>query len=263
MWVGWFFLNVPIILCTFPFPSMAAQTLGKQSMLTTPTLVMDLLDYIWPASFYEPVGSPLHFAFQTKEWYIQKYNDPIVQWSVETAAGHDSWMGLFMHLEAYFLLPTVLYGIYRLVVQRRGTSGCDELLFLVYALEVAFTTLICIYDTGFLDESVYSPEIKHELQYQVYAAWAVLRKSTAFTWGILPSDFGASHTRSHRHGFPHPGPHQGRGCCADGEEVAIVVCHEPRRRPQATNQNARNMETCIEGAQKPAHAVSPNMQHTN
>ncbi|KAH6619101.1 transmembrane protein 6/97 [Chaetomium sp. MPI-SDFR-AT-0129] len=150
VWVGWFFLNLPIIF------------------------FMDLLDYIWPASLYEPVGSPLHFAFQMKEWYIQKYNDPIVQWSVETASGHDSWMGLFMHLEAFFLLPTVLYGIYRLVVQRRGTSGCDELLFLVYALEVAFTTLICIYDTGFLDEAVYSAEIKHELQYQVYAAWAVL-----------------------------------------------------------------------------------------
>jgi hypothetical protein len=137
---------------------------------------MDLLDYMWPAWLYEPVGSPLHAAFEMKAWYIGKYNDPIVQWTAETASGHDSWMGLFMHLEFFFLLPTVLYGIYRLAVQRRGTSGCDELLFLVFALEVAFTTLICIYDTSFLDEAVYPAAIKNELQFQLYAPWCIIRK---------------------------------------------------------------------------------------
>ncbi|KAL2145704.1 hypothetical protein VTI28DRAFT_6579 [Corynascus sepedonium] len=150
VWIGWFFMQLPIIL------------------------FMDLLDYIWPASLYEPAGSPLHAAYQLKEWYIQKYNDPIVQWSAETASVHDSWMGLFMHLEAFFLLPTVLYGLYRLVVQRRGTSGCDELLLFTYALEVAFTTLVCIYDTSFLDETLYPPAIKHEMQFQLYGPWFVL-----------------------------------------------------------------------------------------
>ncbi|KAK4040625.1 transmembrane protein 6/97 [Parachaetomium inaequale] len=150
VWMGWFFLQLPIIL------------------------FMDLLDYMWPAWLYEPTGAPLHAAYEMKEWYIQTYNDPIVQWSAETASGHDSWMGLFMHLEFFFLLPTVLYGIYRLAVQRRGTSGGDELLFLVYALEVAFTTFVCIYDTGFLDEAVYPAAVKRELQFQLYAPWFVL-----------------------------------------------------------------------------------------
>jgi hypothetical protein len=151
---------------------------------------MDLLDYMWPAWLYEPAGAPLHAAFEMKEWYIQKYNDPIVQWSAETASGHDSWMGLFMHLEFFFLLPTVLYAIYRLAVQRRGTSGGDELLFLVYALEVAFTTLICIYDTGFLDEAVYPAAVKRELQFQLYAPWFVLRKCLpqAVHWNHPVSD---------------------------------------------------------------------------
>ena len=137
---------------------------------------MDLLEFIWPAWAYEPAGAPLHAAYSVKQWYIQKYNDPIVQWSPESAAGHDSWMGLFLYLEAFFLLPTVLYGVYRLVVQRRGTSACDELLFLVYAFEVAFTTLICIYDTLYWDSAVYSAELKREMQLQLYGPWFLIRK---------------------------------------------------------------------------------------
>ncbi|KAK3905985.1 hypothetical protein C8A05DRAFT_30141 [Staphylotrichum tortipilum] len=149
-WMGWFLMQVPLIF------------------------FMDLLEFIWPAWAYEPVGAPLHAAYSVKQWYIQKYSDPIVQWSPETATGHDSWMGLFLYLEAFFLLPTVLYGVYRLVVQRRGTSATDELLFLVYALEVAFTTLICIYDTFYWDNAVYSAELKREMQLQLYGPWFLI-----------------------------------------------------------------------------------------
>ncbi len=137
---------------------------------------MDLLEFLWPAWAYEPVGAPLHAAYSLKQWYIQKYNDPIVQWSPESAAGHDSWMGLFLYFEAFFLLPTVLYGVYRLALQRRGTSATDELLFLVYALEVAFTTLVCIYDTLYWDSAVYSAELKREMQLQLYGPWFLIRK---------------------------------------------------------------------------------------
>lgn len=148
---------------------------------------MDLLEFIWPAWAYEPAGAPLHAAYSVKQWYIQKYNDPIVQWSPESAAGHDSWMGLFLYLEAFFLLPTVLYGVYRLVVQRRGTSACDELLFLVYALEVAFTTLICIYDTFYWDNAVYSAELKREMQLQLYGPWFLIRKHPMLPLSPSPS----------------------------------------------------------------------------
>jgi hypothetical protein len=152
--------------------------------------VMDLLDFIWPAWVYQLEGAPLHAAYKMKEWYIGKYNDPIVQWTPETASGHDSWMGLFMQLEFAFLLPTVVYGIYRLGVQRRGTSGADELLFLVYAIEVALTTLICIFDVSFWDAAVYSAELKRELQVQLYGPWCLVRKSLpcVTALGIFPSD---------------------------------------------------------------------------
>ncbi|KAK4130485.1 hypothetical protein BT67DRAFT_390840 [Trichocladium antarcticum] len=149
-WLGWFLLQIPLIL------------------------LIDLLEFLWPKWVYEPAGAPLHFIFALKEWYIQTYNDPIVQWTVETAAGHDSWMGLFLRVEFVFLLPTVLYAVYRLGVQRRGTSGADELLFMVYALEVAFTTLVCIYDSFYWDDAVYSAELKRTFLVQFYGPWCLI-----------------------------------------------------------------------------------------
>ncbi|KAL2148626.1 hypothetical protein VTH82DRAFT_2180 [Thermothelomyces myriococcoides] len=150
-WLGWFVMQLPLML------------------------FMDLLEFIWPASLYKPEGSPLHWAYAVKEWYVAEYKDPIVQWTAESAAGHDSWMGLFLYLEAAFLLPSVLYGLYRLgLASRRGTSVADELLFFVYALEVGFTTLVCIFDISFLDEATHPPALKREMQLQLYAPWLVI-----------------------------------------------------------------------------------------
>lgn len=128
---------------------------------------------------YEPAGAPLHLIYAAKEWYIKTYNDPIVQWSAETAAGHDNWMGLFMHVEVVFTLPVVLYAVYRFGIHHKGTSGADELLFLVYALEVAFTTLVCIHDVFYWDSAVYSAELKKTFLVQFYGPWFVIRKCTS------------------------------------------------------------------------------------
>lgn len=171
-WMGWFLMQVPVIFCR----SALHPALARTGTTADAPQVVDLLEFLWPAWAYEPAGAPLHAAFALKQWYIQKYNDPVVQWSPATAAGHDSWMGLFLYLEFAFLLPTVLYGVYRLAVQRRGTSGADELLFLVYALEVAFTTLVCIYDTLYWDPAVHPAELKREMQVQLYGPWLVVRK---------------------------------------------------------------------------------------
>lgn len=139
-----------------------------------------MLEYLYPTWVYEPAGAPLHAVHALKQWYIQMYNDPIVQWSPETASGHDNWMGFLLHAEFFFLLPTVLYALYRLAVQRRGTSGADELLFFVYALEVAFTTLMCIHDTYYLDDAVYSTDQKRALRFQFYGPWFVIRKCSVW-----------------------------------------------------------------------------------
>jgi len=148
--LGWFALQLPI------------------------TILIDLLDIIWPASFYEPAGSPLHLIYLAREWYIETFNDPSVQWSAETASDHDSWMGYFLYVEMIFILPTTAYGLYRLAVRRTGTSGADELLFLVYFLELAFTTSIYFNDSFYWDSNVYTTQIKNIIRYQFYGPWIVL-----------------------------------------------------------------------------------------
>ncbi|KAK4458331.1 transmembrane protein 6/97 [Cladorrhinum samala] len=147
LWMGWFYLQLPLIL------------------------LVDLLEFIYPETMYKPEGSPLHFAWKLHEFYISTYNDPIVQWSPQTAAQHDNWMGLFLHVEFLFLLPVVLWGLYRLGVQQNGTRGTDELLFFVYALEMAFTTLVCLHDTWYWDPTVYSDDLKWVFRSQLYGPW--------------------------------------------------------------------------------------------
>ena len=183
---------------------------------------MDLLEFLWPAWVYEPAGAPLHAVFAVKQEYIQKYNDPVVQWTPETASGHDSWMGLFLYLEFAFLLPTALYGIYRLGVQRRGTSGRDELLFLVYGLELSFTTLVCIYDSLYWDSAACSAELKRELQVQLYGPWLVIRKCPPRGSQDRPlsSPCTSGHWRR-RHGYPDPGPYQSCRCGLGSQKVSI------------------------------------------
>lgn len=85
-------------------------------------------------------------------------------------------MGLFLLLVFAFLLPTSLYGIYHLGLKRRGTSGADELLFLVYALEVAFTTLVSIFDSFYWDSAVYSAELKRTFLVQLYGPWCLVHE---------------------------------------------------------------------------------------
>ncbi|KAK4163145.1 hypothetical protein QBC43DRAFT_320051 [Cladorrhinum sp. PSN259] len=159
LWLAWFYAQLPIIL------------------------LIDLLEFIYPSNLYLPEGSTLHIFYKVKQWYIQTYNDPVVQWSTETASGHDSWMGLFLHFELLFLLPTTLWGLYRLGVQQKGTRGTDELLFFVYALEMAFTTAVCIHDTWYWDSSVYSESLKATLRWQFYAPFVIFPLIGAYDMG--------------------------------------------------------------------------------
>lgn len=87
-------------------------------------------------------------------------------------------MGLFLYIEFGFTLPVVLYAVYRLGFSHRskGTSGADELLFLVYGFETAFTTLVCFHDVFYWDESDYSAELKSTFKYNFFGPWIVMRQ---------------------------------------------------------------------------------------
>ncbi|KAK3352514.1 transmembrane protein 6/97 [Lasiosphaeria hispida] len=142
---------------------MAAQT-------ATQTLLVEF----YPKSLYELPGAPLHFAQLARLDYLAKYNDPIVQWSAETASGHDSWMGLFIVLEYSLALPVMLFTFYRFAIKRRGTSGAHELLLAAYGFETALATLVCIHDIFYWDETLYTLETKNTLIYSYYVPWLVV-----------------------------------------------------------------------------------------
>ena len=137
--------------------------------------VIDGLEF-YPSWVYEPRGSPLHIFYAAKQQYIAELNDPIAQWSQATASGHDSWMGLWIYLEWVVALPILLFTVYRLGVQRRGTSGAHELALLVYAFHTALTTLTCIHDVFYWDNAVYTAAVKNKILYQAYSPWLIVRK---------------------------------------------------------------------------------------
>lgn len=139
---------------------------------TSVAAFIDLLEY-WPQGLYIPPSSPLHIFHNLKTAYIAEFNDPIAQWSPKTASGHDSWMGFFAYWEMLFLLPVLLFTIYRLGIKRVGTSGQHELLLMLYSFETAFTTGVCIFDVFFWDRSVYTQEIRDKLVWQMYLPWVI------------------------------------------------------------------------------------------
>ncbi|KAK3398887.1 transmembrane protein 6/97 [Sordaria brevicollis] len=150
LWAAWFGLSIPVIL------------------------LIDALPH-YPSHLYLQPSSPLHPFHLLRQQYLLETNDPISQWSFSSSipGSHDSWIGLFMYFEFFFSLPVVLYGFYRLALAR-GTTGPQELLYLLYALETAFTTLICIHDVFYWDPAVYSPEIKRKMVVQYLGPWVLV-----------------------------------------------------------------------------------------
>lgn len=80
-----------------------------------------------------------------------------------------------MYLEFGFSLPVVLYGFYKLLTTKK-TSGGDELLYLVYALETALTTLVCIHDVAYWDPEEYTVEVRRKMVFQFLGPWFLVRE---------------------------------------------------------------------------------------
>ena len=183
----------------------------------------------------------MHFAYGAKQDYIAEFNDPIPQWSAATASGHDSWMGLFCHLEVIFALPIILFTIFRLGIQRKGTSGAHELAMMVYSFEAAFTTLTCMNDVLYWDNRIFPFPLKQKLLTNVYAPFFVIRKCRPLLMvPERPSDLQSVYHLL-RHGLPHSRPHQGSGCLADWKEDAVKTTRN-RDSEMESLQHAGNVQ---------------------
>jgi hypothetical protein len=134
---------------------------------------------LYPAHLHVPPSSPLHFLDRLRSFYISTYNDPIMQWTPDV--GHDNWIHLFFNLEMLFLLPTCMYAVYQHGVRadrKTGFTGAEELLYLVYAFQTAFTTFVCLNDVAYWDPAVYSASDKRMFVFGLYGPYFAIRKWT-------------------------------------------------------------------------------------
>ncbi|KLU91059.1 hypothetical protein MAPG_09582 [Magnaporthiopsis poae ATCC 64411] len=147
-WLAWFILQLLVIV------------------------FVDALQF-YPKSLYATEGSPLHALKRLHDYYVATYNDPIVQWELPGRP----WTRLFGLIEVGFQLPTAAYGVYLLSSSsssRRSVGYADEMLFFLYALETAFTTLVCVHDVAYWDDAVYSPQQKRVFWLQLYGPWLLI-----------------------------------------------------------------------------------------
>ncbi|CAK7237322.1 hypothetical protein SCUCBS95973_009920 [Sporothrix curviconia] len=160
IWLVWFGIQIPVILC------------------------VDAVEK-YPAWLVADAGAPLHFLHTFRQWYVATYRDPLIEWTParDAALGAGgSWMSLFLWIELTFTLPVVFYAVYRFASKlssklsskpatSASTTGPLELLLLVYALETALTTAVCIHDVGFWNPAVYSTADKNVFRFQLFGPW--------------------------------------------------------------------------------------------
>lgn len=87
-------------------------------------------------------------------------------------------MSFLFLIEIGFQLPVALYSVYRLSRGgNAGTTGGHELLLLVYALETAFSTMLCMNHAAYLDPVDFTPEQRDVFWYQLMGPWVAFRES--------------------------------------------------------------------------------------
>ncbi|KAH8847801.1 hypothetical protein MCOR02_009987 [Pyricularia oryzae] len=147
VWLGWFILQI----------------------IVTP--LIDGLPF-YPKWLYATPDSPLYFLQRIHELYVTTYRDLIVtEWHSPVPVR--PWVRLCTYIEMAFQLPTSLYAVLRLR-KGRGTSGGDELLLLVYAFNVFFSTLLCAHDVYHWDEKLYTMAEKHFIVGGIYGSWMLI-----------------------------------------------------------------------------------------
>lgn len=161
-------MNLFAICCE---SSASDQTIVPNESLTKILLrgtpVFDAVPF-YPAWLYKDPGAPLHILQQLRDFYVSEYNDPIVQ---EDKQPH--YMGIFFAIEIAMQLPMAFYSVYRLS-GKKVTSGRFELALLVYALETALSSVLCLHFV-YLQDPVEYPK-KDITILQGYVPWVVARK---------------------------------------------------------------------------------------
>jgi sigma intracellular receptor 2 len=108
-----------------------------------------------------------------REYYIATFNDPFFQLS------HDAlppWYVLFTYLEIAIQIPMNFWIRHRCGDTKEGTTPRFELACVAYGIQVALTTLVCVWDVAFWDRAVYSVQDKSIFVFGLYGPFVVVRE---------------------------------------------------------------------------------------
>jgi hypothetical protein len=139
---------------------------------------------------------------------VQTLNDPILGWKWDSPQAHEmAYVGMLLWAEILFLMPVAVYGAWALwpTSAKKGTTGPQELLFLVWCCEMFFSTAICINNVFWWDPVAYPADVKRTFVL-TYGAWVVVRKLHPMR-ASLPGGLALLTTRSSFHGLRHVYPH--------------------------------------------------------
>ncbi|KAL2760267.1 hypothetical protein ACRALDRAFT_1067140 [Sodiomyces alcalophilus JCM 7366] len=127
---------------------------------------------LYPSHLWEPEGSPLNILLGLRGLYAKWTNDP---YFVTPHAELPPWFRLFTFIEAGYQLPMALWMFRVFKDSRRGTTPGFELACVVFGLQVALTSLVCVWDVAYWDPSVYSVCDKNMFVFAIYGPWVIIR----------------------------------------------------------------------------------------
>lgn len=86
------------------------------------------------------------------------------------------WYLLFTYLEIAIQIPMSLW-IRTACGEKEGTSPLFEVAAVPYGVQVALTTLVCLWDVAYWDPAVYSVQDKSMFIFGLYGPFVVIRES--------------------------------------------------------------------------------------
>ena len=128
---------------------------------------------LYPSIYWKKEGGVLRILYHIRQYYIDTFNDPYFQME------HDQvppWYTLFLYLEVIYQIPMNIW-IRTACGEKEGTYPLFEVFAVAYGMQVALTTIVCIWDVAYWDPAIYSVQDKNIFVFGLYGPFVLIRKS--------------------------------------------------------------------------------------
>ncbi|KAH6685907.1 transmembrane protein 6/97 [Plectosphaerella plurivora] len=143
---------------------------GFFSLHLASILLVDLVP-LYPESYWANPKSIFRFLLWIREYYIATFNDPFFK------VAHDTlppWYKLFTYLEIAIQIPMSFWIRAQCGDSKEGTTPGFELASVAYGVQVALTTLVCVWDVAYWDPVEYSVQDKSMFVFGLYGPFVLI-----------------------------------------------------------------------------------------